>query len=66
MILAISLRKEATTTAIDTARNKTPKAFLVSAADNCNNEDAVAFNLNHHHHHQQQHHYHDDCPTWVM
>jgi hypothetical protein len=65
MILAISLRKEATTTAIDTARNKTPKAFLVSAADNCNNEDAVAFNLNHHHH-QQQHHYHDDCPTWVM
>jgi hypothetical protein len=49
MILAISLRKEATTTAIDTARNKTPKAFLVSAADNCNNEDAVAFNLNHHH-----------------
>ncbi|HET6808947.1 MAG TPA: hypothetical protein VFH28_07785 [Nitrososphaera sp.] len=55
MILAISLRKEATITAIDTAMNKTPKAFLISTADFCNSDDAVASNLNHH-----------DCPQLVM
>ncbi|MDQ3961566.1 MAG: hypothetical protein M3230_03710 [Thermoproteota archaeon] len=56
MILAISLRKEATRTAMDTARNKIPKAFLVSTVDFCNSDDdAVASNLNHHPHH------HHDC-----
>ncbi|HZA48620.1 MAG TPA: hypothetical protein VE521_06835 [Nitrososphaera sp.] len=61
MILAISLRKEATTTAIDTARNKTPKAFLISTVDLCNSDDAVASNLNHHHNH-----HHHDCAQLVM
>jgi hypothetical protein len=50
MLLAISLRKEATRTATDTARNKIPKAFLVSTVDFCNSndDDAVASILNHH------------------
>ena len=55
MILAISLRKEAASTAIDTAMNKTPKAFLISTVDFCNSDDAAASNLNHH-----------DCPQLVM
>jgi hypothetical protein len=35
MILAISLREEATTTVTATTMNRTPKAFLVSTGDFC-------------------------------
>jgi hypothetical protein len=45
---AISLRKEATPTDIETAMNRIPKALRVSTAEFCNSGDVAVSNLNHH------------------